>query len=425
MSRALKAVLVTAVMTTAMSMNSFASEWVNNNGKYSFIYDSGEKCIGWLQDGDSTYYLDSTGVMVTGVKQIDGKTYLFNTSGQMQKGWNRIEYDWYYFGSDGAMTKGWIQDADGNWYYTNNDGCMVTGIQSIDAGKYYFSSKHDGTYGKMMSGWVRTEDEDGDDTYYYFEPTTGRAVSGLYTINNKTYKFKSDCKLAKDKDDKYPSINGSYEQEIVYSTVYKSDSADKAKADGSTKKELNKYIKKVPKDILNTFFKSGKITYKINSDYVKKLSVAVQSEDGYSSSFDDDEDDDRDNEDTKETLYMDYISNSNSIELCKEPINVLRGFGRYIDEYAAKNTEKYKGVKATPSSTNEWELIVNEEGDNMIHDSKMDLDTDKATDDMYFDYCYARYIDDREDLQKDCPKAYQFIYDVEHMVVEAMIGKNK
>jgi glucan-binding YG repeat protein len=39
---------------------------------------------GWLKQGDTWYYLDSSGKMATGSRRIDGKTYYFNSNGALK-----------------------------------------------------------------------------------------------------------------------------------------------------------------------------------------------------------------------------------------------------------------------------------------------------------------------------------------------------
>jgi len=40
---------------------------------------------GWVKDGDSWFYLSSSGAMVTGVRWIDGTRYVFDDQGRLQE----------------------------------------------------------------------------------------------------------------------------------------------------------------------------------------------------------------------------------------------------------------------------------------------------------------------------------------------------
>ena len=40
--------------------------------------------IGWLHEGDSWYYLGSSGAMATGTQQVDGTTYTFGPDGRLR-----------------------------------------------------------------------------------------------------------------------------------------------------------------------------------------------------------------------------------------------------------------------------------------------------------------------------------------------------
>ena len=72
------------------------------------------------------------------------------------------------------MSIGWIQDSDGRWYYMNQN--------------------HDGTFGRMVTGWLNDRG-----VYYYLNPNAGgpmgSMVTGTVQIGGKNYNFASSGAL--------------------------------------------------------------------------------------------------------------------------------------------------------------------------------------------------------------------------------------
>ena len=70
-------------------------------------------------------------------------------------GWEGSGNDWYYKNADGTNRTGWLPDG-ANWYYLDaaNNGRMKTGwFRDTDGNWYYLNEQHDGTYGRMLTGW--------------------------------------------------------------------------------------------------------------------------------------------------------------------------------------------------------------------------------------------------------------------------------
>ena len=106
--------------------------------------------------------------------------------------------------ADYAITNGWYQNDYGEWYYYKN-GSKVTGWQKID-GKYYFfysdgematGGRYDSEYkayfifgikGDMQTGWVEY-----NDSWYYCDPKTGKAVTGWKQIEGNYYYFNNSA----------------------------------------------------------------------------------------------------------------------------------------------------------------------------------------------------------------------------------------
>lgn len=109
-----------AALTTSAS-----AEWVDYNGKISYISDdTGETYVGWKTIGRNKYYFGRDGVMRTGWQSIGGKTYYFGRNGVMRTGWRKIGGNKYYFGTDGRMRTGWVR-INGKRYYFNSKGVLT------------------------------------------------------------------------------------------------------------------------------------------------------------------------------------------------------------------------------------------------------------------------------------------------------------
>ncbi len=180
-----------------------ANRWRLIGDKW-YYYTNYVKQTGWINDGQSWYFLNTDGTQVKGWIQQDGEYYyLLPTTGQMQTGWEKIDDAWYYLKADGRMANEWLYVDDKyyylyngqmvtgwlrigeDYYYMKGDGSMVTGWRKMDGAYYYFNA--DGT---LVRGWLNV---DGD---YYYLKTDGTMVTGWQTLDNKTYYFNPDGDLA-------------------------------------------------------------------------------------------------------------------------------------------------------------------------------------------------------------------------------------
>ena len=69
--------------------------WINQNGKWYYLDDSGEMKTGWLNQKGKWYYLDDSGEMKTGWLNKKGKWYYLDDSGEMKTGWIKEKGKWY------------------------------------------------------------------------------------------------------------------------------------------------------------------------------------------------------------------------------------------------------------------------------------------------------------------------------------------
>ncbi|MGT2906752.1 glucosyl transferase [Streptococcus dentiloxodontae] len=192
----------------------------------------------YINVGNDWYYVDADGSILKGEQTIDDVKVYFDKNGKQVKGafadnghyydkdtgamWvNRpIEVDgvWHYLNQDGEFVKGAFAnnghyydkdtgamltnryvEADGNWYYVNQNGDKLYGAQTIDSVQVYFDQNgvqvkgtfaSDGHYYDPDTGamWTSRFVSTGDNHWYYVNDK-GDKVTGLQTIDGKTYHF--------------------------------------------------------------------------------------------------------------------------------------------------------------------------------------------------------------------------------------------
>ena len=96
---------------------------------------------------------------ITGGWQLNdtGWWYQFSNSSYAQKGWYTLTWqdrqDWYYFDENGYLVSGWYTDGANN--------------------KYFLHDVHDGTFGRMYTGWNKVEGQ-----WRFFNDDTENGVYG-------------------------------------------------------------------------------------------------------------------------------------------------------------------------------------------------------------------------------------------------------
>ncbi|MGK8429866.1 insecticidal delta-endotoxin Cry8Ea1 family protein [Bacillus cereus] len=168
-------------------------KWIEKNGKHYYTNISGFTVTGWMNIGNSSYYLseddNSKGELVTGwfdtlTPDNKDRRYLFSPKESIKDG---------ELFKQGEMVTGWI-DA------TDNNGTNVS---------YYLSPEEEGiknsagelfTRGQMLTKWVEIEDKKtGEKHWYYFNPKIDDDYYGVMIrkqkavqIGDKKYDFDSN-----------------------------------------------------------------------------------------------------------------------------------------------------------------------------------------------------------------------------------------
>lgn len=87
--------------------------------------------------GQNMTFRDDNNNTVAGWQVINGNWYFFNPNNNnkaIADAWAQIDNQWYYFNEYGILQSGWLLNG-GQWYFLN--------------------PAHDGTFGRMMTGWIQ------------------------------------------------------------------------------------------------------------------------------------------------------------------------------------------------------------------------------------------------------------------------------
>jgi len=206
--------------------------WMYNDeegyGTYYRLKDASGRLVvnSWYQPEGSAdwYYYGAGGRAAQYLTTVNGRTYGFDDSGLMiVRGGFNFEEGPYYMSATGIAARvpagdGWKQYG-GDWLYMK-DGALVTGQLITVAGKAYgfdsygvlckdtifgASDYRTGSYGGSgiyralpdgtlyTGGWYRTE----WNTWYYFT-ASGKALTGIKTVNGKVYGFDESGEMIAD-----------------------------------------------------------------------------------------------------------------------------------------------------------------------------------------------------------------------------------
>ena len=114
---------------------------------FQYIDDGAGKysgCVmqtGWVKDGNTWYYMNSSGAMVTGWQKVNGTWYFFKSNGAMAAN------EWcegYWLNANGSWTYqprgSWKQNSTGWWFGDTSDWYAKSSIQKIDNVYYTFNA---------------------------------------------------------------------------------------------------------------------------------------------------------------------------------------------------------------------------------------------------------------------------------------------
>lgn len=137
-------------------------QWQQQDGRWSYIQENGvPAAMGWLTDGDRTYYIDADGFMATG--------------------WRRISGSSYYFHKDGGMNLGELTLGDAEYQFDKN-GAFVSASRVKNTGGGTFTA---GCYGQLLQALFddisQEKQEEYFDEYQDREDECGRAASFTVT----------------------------------------------------------------------------------------------------------------------------------------------------------------------------------------------------------------------------------------------------
>ena len=150
-----------------------------NNQTYYFLPETYQMVTGFAEISGAQYYFDSDGKMKVGTISINGNKYITDESGKIKTG--RFSKDGVYYWADeqtGKIKTGFYETSDDKLkYYYDGENGRKTGLVSIGGNYYLFNGS-----GVMMYG-VQTIDNE----KWLFNPSTGKAESGLIQYNGNLY----------------------------------------------------------------------------------------------------------------------------------------------------------------------------------------------------------------------------------------------
>lgn len=121
MKKRLILLMASLALSAAMAVPAFAGTWKYENeqwkyqrGTNNYVYND------WVEDNGNWYYMNNSGWMLTGWQTIEGKWYYFDETGVRQTGWHEIEGKWYFMYPNGMMAANAVVNgrqlgADGAW----------------------------------------------------------------------------------------------------------------------------------------------------------------------------------------------------------------------------------------------------------------------------------------------------------------------
>lgn len=140
------AYLVAAMLCTVITpVQAADTQWIMNDGKWSFLMPDGSKASGWINDGDCWYAFDNDGFMRTGWIASNEHWYFMGESGVMQSdAWVEDMGSWYFIKGTGIMAKDYVKDG----YELTADGKAIP----LDESNSLVINNSDNLEGKVIEG---------------------------------------------------------------------------------------------------------------------------------------------------------------------------------------------------------------------------------------------------------------------------------
>lgn len=140
------AYLVAAMLCTVITpVQAAETQWLMNDGKWSFLMPDGSKASGWINDGDCWYAFDNDGFMRTGWIASNEHWYFMGESGVMQSdAWVEDMGTWYFIKGTGIMAKDYVKDG----YELTADGKAIP----LDESNSLVINNSDNLEGKVIEG---------------------------------------------------------------------------------------------------------------------------------------------------------------------------------------------------------------------------------------------------------------------------------
>ena len=181
--------LVLFMFGKTAGISAAATGWQTKNGEKVFILSDGSRADGLAKVGNDLYYFQN-GIAKTGWRNINGKLFYFSPdTGKALKGGLQIAKGAkYIFTKEQYLAGTGFVQVDGKIYYAKN-GRPGTGLAAIGQDKYYFRD------GIISTGWKKLI-IGGKEYMLWFDPETGKAVSGIKNINGTNYLFYKSNVLA-------------------------------------------------------------------------------------------------------------------------------------------------------------------------------------------------------------------------------------
>ena len=141
-----------------------------------------------------------------------------NTAGS----WKQSGENWSFLDEKGQNVLGWIYE-NGSWYYVDpKTGTLRSGwLYLADGSQYFFSNKHDGSFGKMLTGWNWI-----DGNCYYFVTEADEREGKLIKDGTTPDGYRVD------KDGKWVDASGNIQSRTGEGYITKSASAGKGGSGG-------------------------------------------------------------------------------------------------------------------------------------------------------------------------------------------------